>query len=107
VSFAAFSIHPDDVLRELDKYRASVESSESGDYIFTLYIDKERFGMESAEPFRLDIERFERDKHYDNGCIDAKEALCFSERLVKRLVHGTFSPECYALIIPEKAEECI
>ncbi len=107
VSSSAFSIHPSEADAELRKYRFTKENLGDGAYLFTLFIDKERFGMEKGEPFRLDIERFDLGKHYDNGCPDAKEALCFSEKLVKRLVHGTFSPECYALIIPEKTKECI
>lgn len=65
-----------------------------------LYIYKARFGMEDSEPFRPDIERFGKNHHYDLGRSDAKEAFCSSDKLVTRLVHGTFSPEQYALIIP-------
>lgn len=56
--------------------------------------------MEDSEPFRLDIERFGKNGHYDLGRSDAKEAFYSSNKLVTRLVHGTFSPEQYALIIP-------
>jgi hypothetical protein len=99
-SYRTFSIHPDDIAGELEKYSFTRDRAGDGDYVFTLYIDRERFGMEPGEPFRLDIERFEKDKHYDLGCTDAKEAFCFSDKLGTRLVHGTFSPECYAFIAP-------
>ena len=99
-SYRTFSIHPDDIAGELEKYSFTRDRTGDGDYVFTLYIDRERFGMEPGEPFRLDIERFEKGKHYDLGCTDAKEAFCFSDKLVTRLVHGTFSPECYAFIAP-------
>ena len=100
-SFRAFSIHPDDVERELSAYRTSVEKTGENDYLFTLFIDRERFGMEKGEPFRLDVERFGINEHYDLGSLHAKEAFAFSDRVVTRLIHGTFSPECYALIIPK------
>ncbi len=99
-SYRAFSIHPDDLEGELERYNLEASKNASGEHIFTLYIDRERFGMERAEPFRLDVERFDRDAHYDLGCNAAKEALFFSERSLTRLIHGTFSPECYAIIIP-------
>ena len=99
-SYRTFSIHPDDMTVELEKYKFTADRVNGGDYLFTLYIDRERFGMEIGEPFRLDIERYEKDRHYDLGCTDAKEAFCFSDKLVTRLVHGTFSPECYAFIAP-------
>ena len=100
-SYKAFSIHPIDVDRELDAYKISKNAIGENDILFTLCIDRARFGMEDGEPFRLDIERFAADGHYDLGCASAKEALAFSDRVVTRLIHGTFSPECYALIIPK------
>ena len=100
-SYRAFSIHPDDAERELDGYRINVKEINESDALFSLYIDRARFGMEKDEPFRLDIERFLSVDHYDLGCAYAKEALAFSDRTVTRLIHGTFSPECYALIIPK------
>ena len=57
--------------------------------------------MERGEPFRLDIQRFDSDKVWGYGCLEAKEALNFSDKTVIRLVHGYFSPECYAFIIPK------
>ena len=99
-SYKAFSIHPDDVERELGGYNISVNEIGEGDLLFTLYIGRERFGMAKTEPFRLDIERFGVGEHYDLGCASAKEAIAFSDKVITRLVHGTFSPECYALIIP-------
>ena len=101
-SYRAFSIHPDDIEDELKKYNFLFEKTGDNDYLFTLYIDKERFGMNDGEPFRLDIERFDKNKRFDLGCTEAKEAFCFSEKLVTRLIHGTFSPECYAFILPKK-----
>ncbi len=99
-SYKAFSIHPDDVERELGGYNISVNEIGESDLLFTLYIGRERFGMAKTEPFRVDIERFGFGEHYDLGCASAKEAIAFSDKVVTRLVHGTFSPECYALIIP-------
>ena len=99
-SYRAFSVHPDDAERELKGYNVSIKKIGESDCLFTLYIDRERFGMEKNEPFRLDIERFDYDEHYDLGCAHAKEAFAFSDKVVTRLIHGTFSPECYALIIP-------
>lgn len=101
-SYRAFSIHPDDIESELGKYNFKMEKTGDDDYLFTVYIDKERFGMERGEPFRLDIERLDKNGRFDLGCTEAKEAFCFSDRLISRLVHGTFSPECYALIMPQK-----
>ena len=77
-----------------------MEEVKENDYLFTMWIDKARFGMEDGEPFRLDISRFDKDGHYDLGRTDAKEAFYFSDKTVTRLIHGTFSPESYALIIP-------
>ncbi len=101
-SYKTFSIHPDDLSKELSAYNFNAIDSGNDSYTFTLFIDRERFGMEKGEPFRLDIERYECDKHYDLGCTAAKEALHYSDKLVTRLIHGTYSPECYALIIPKK-----
>ena len=98
-SYRAFSIHPDDLENELRKYKFTIEAKED-DYLFTLWIDRERFGMEEGEPFRLDISRFDKDGHFDLGRIDAKESIYFSDKTVSRLIHGTFSPESYAFIIP-------
>lgn len=100
-SYRTFSIHPDDIESELKKYEFTMDSVNGTDYLFTVFIDKSRFGMEDAEPFRLDIERFCKNSRYDLGCTEAKEAFCYSDKLVTRLVHGSFSPECYAFIIPE------
>jgi hypothetical protein len=99
-SYRSFSIHPDDVDAELKKYNFSLEQISDEDYLFQFYIDRERFGMEQSEPFRLDVERFATGKRYDLGCAEAKEAFCFSDKCVSRLVHGTIYPECYAFIIP-------
>ena len=99
-SYRTFSIHPDDIDTELGKYGFTMSENEGGDCVFTIDIDMERFGMEIGEPFRLDIERFDKNKRYDLGCTEAKEAFYFSDKTVTRLIHGTFSPECYAFIIP-------
>lgn len=99
-SYKAFSVHPDYAECELGAYRITVKEISENNFMFTMYIDRERFGMEKQEPFRLDIERFDANEHYDLGCAHAKEAIAFSDKVVTRLVHGTFSPECYALIIP-------
>lgn len=97
ISPKAYALNPDTEPKELGEYGCTVRAK-GDEYTFTLYIDRGRFGMEPKEPFRLDIERFDKNAHYDLGPSEAKEALCFSERTFSRLVHGTYSPECYAFV---------
>ncbi len=58
--------------------------------------------MERTEQFRLDVKRLTKAQSFDSTCTDAKEGLHFFNRTVKRLIHGTYSPECYAFILPKK-----
>ena len=101
-SYRSFGIAPDEVNSEIEKYSFKSEKLYDESYIFKLFIERERFGMTRTEPFRLDIERFSPGASYDKGCTNAKEALFFSDKTVTRLVHGTFSPECYAFILPKQ-----
>jgi len=94
-------IPPENHASEKEKFNFTVERE--GDIIrHSLFISRERFGMEKNEPFRLNIQKFAKGVNPFHGSPKAKEALRFSDKGYTRLIAGNIYPECYGFFLPKQ-----